>query len=110
MTTNITAAADTVAAAHVQGLHAFMAAEAKAAATDTQLEAAAGLVGGPILTLAPEHAACRPGVRASAAHVQGLHAFMASEAKAAATDTQLEAAAAFFGRAYMSESQMVPTR
>ena len=34
------------AAAHVQGLHAFMASEAKAAATDTQLEAAAGLVAG----------------------------------------------------------------
>ena len=36
------------AAAHVQGFHAFMAAEAKAAATDTQLEAAAGRgVAGP---------------------------------------------------------------
>ena len=35
-----TIAANAVAAAHVQGLHAFMAAEAKAAATDTQLEAA----------------------------------------------------------------------
>ena len=34
------------AAAHVQGLHAFMASEGKAAATDTQLEAAAGLVMG----------------------------------------------------------------
>ena len=42
MTTNITAAAnDAVAAAHVQGLHAFIAAEAKAPAMDTQLEAAA---------------------------------------------------------------------
>ena len=44
--TNTTTAADTVTAAHVQGLHAFMAAEAKAAATDTQLEAAAGFMGG----------------------------------------------------------------
>ena len=33
----------------------------------------------------------------TAATVQGLHAFMASEAKAAATDTQLEAAAKPFG-------------
>ena len=42
-TTNITSAA-----AHVQGLHAFIASEAKATTTDTQLEAAAGLVrGGP---------------------------------------------------------------
>ena len=39
-----TIAANAVAAAHIQGLHAFMAAEAKAAATDTQLEAAAGLI------------------------------------------------------------------
>ena len=34
-------AADSVTAAQVQGLHAFMASEAKAAVTDTQLEAAA---------------------------------------------------------------------
>ena len=40
ITTNITSAA-----AHVQGLQAFMASEAKAAATDTQLEEAAGGVG-----------------------------------------------------------------
>ena len=40
-TTNITSAA-----AHVQGLHAFIASEAKATTTDTQLEAAAGLVAG----------------------------------------------------------------
>ena len=40
--TNTTTAADTVTAAHVQGLHAFMASEAKVAATDAQLEAAAG--------------------------------------------------------------------
>ena len=33
----------------------------------------------------------------TAATVQGLHAYMASEAKAAATDTQLEAAAKPFG-------------
>ena len=33
-------AADAVTAAHVQGFHAFIASEAKAAATDTQLEAA----------------------------------------------------------------------
>ena len=45
MTTTI--AANAVAAAHIQGLHAFMAAEAKAAATDTQLEAATGLAGIP---------------------------------------------------------------
>ena len=32
-------------------------------------------------------------VAITAAQVQGLHAFMASEAKAAVTDTQLEAAA-----------------
>ena len=73
-----------------------MAAEAKAAATDTQLEAAAGLVGGPLLTFA-SGGACQPGVRASAAHVQGLHAFIASEAKATTTDTQLEAAAGLAG-------------
>ena len=34
-------AAEAITAATVQGLHAFMASEAKAAATDTQLEAAA---------------------------------------------------------------------
>ena len=33
----------------------------------------------------------------TAATVQGLHAFMASEAKAEATDTQLEAAAKPYG-------------
>ena len=37
-------AAEAITAATVQGLHAFMASEAKAAATDTQLEAAAGRV------------------------------------------------------------------
>ena len=58
MTTNITAAADTVAAAHVQGLHAFMAAEAKAAATDTQLEAAAGLVGTPTHSTRNDRGVC----------------------------------------------------
>ena len=41
-------AAEAITAATVQGLHAFMASEAKAAATDTQLEAAAGAAaGGP---------------------------------------------------------------
>jgi len=41
-------AADAITAATVQGLHAFMASEAKAAATDTQLEAEAGVsTGGP---------------------------------------------------------------
>ena len=44
ITTNITSAA-----AHVQGLQAFMATEAKAAANDTQLEAAART--GPAQTL-----------------------------------------------------------
>ena len=39
-------AAEAITAATVQGLHAFMASEAKAAATDTQLEAAAKPVGG----------------------------------------------------------------
>ena len=34
-------AADVITAAQVQGLHAFLSSEAKAAATDTQLEAAA---------------------------------------------------------------------
>ena len=38
--TTTTIAANAVAAAHVQGLHAFIASEAKAAATDDQLEAA----------------------------------------------------------------------
>ena len=53
MTTNITAAADTVTAAHVQGLHAFMASEAKAAATDDLLECAAlGAGSGSILPTA----------------------------------------------------------
>ncbi len=37
-------AAEAITAATVQGLHAFMASEAKAAATDTQLEAAASMV------------------------------------------------------------------
>ena len=45
--TTTTIAANAVAAAHVQGLHAFIASEAKAAATDTQLEAATGLAGVP---------------------------------------------------------------
>ena len=45
--TTTTIAANAVAAAHVQGLHAFIASEAKAAATDAQLEAAAG-GGGPM--------------------------------------------------------------
>ena len=44
--TTTTIAANAVAAAHVQGLHAFIASEAKATTTDTQLEAAAGLVRG----------------------------------------------------------------
>ena len=47
LTTTTATAANAVAAAHVQGLHAFMASEAKAAATDTQLEAATGLAGVP---------------------------------------------------------------
>ena len=38
-----TTAAEAITAATVQGLHAFMASEAKAAATDTQLEAEAGM-------------------------------------------------------------------
>ncbi len=38
-------AAEAITAATVQGLHAFMASEAKAAATDTQLEAAAKPLG-----------------------------------------------------------------
>ena len=43
MTLNeLSTAADAITAATVQGFHAFMATEAKAAATDTQLEAAAG--------------------------------------------------------------------
>ena len=42
--TTTTIAANAVAAAHVQGLHAFIASEAKAAATDDQLEAL-GLAG-----------------------------------------------------------------
>ena len=58
MTTNITAAADAVAAAHVQGLHAFMASEAKAAATDTQLEAAEGMVRGVGPTISPDPRRC----------------------------------------------------
>ena len=42
MTLNeLSTAADAITAATVQGLHAFMASEAKAAATDTQLEATA---------------------------------------------------------------------
>ena len=54
--TTTTIAANAVAAAHIQGLQAFMASEVKERATDAQLEAAAG-GGGPILTL-PD-AACR---------------------------------------------------
>ena len=42
-----TTAAHAVTAALVQGLHAFMASEAKAAATDTQLEVAAKATNGP---------------------------------------------------------------
>ena len=43
-----TSAADAITAALVQGLHAFMASEAKAAATDTALEdAAKGRTGTP---------------------------------------------------------------
>ena len=41
-----TIAANAVAAAHIQGLQAFMASEVKERATDAQLEAAAG-GGGP---------------------------------------------------------------
>ena len=40
-------AADSITAALVQGLHAFMASEAKAAENDTQLEAAAKPFGNP---------------------------------------------------------------
>ena len=40
--TTTTIAANAVAAAHVQGLQAFMASEVKERATDAQLEAAAG--------------------------------------------------------------------
>ena len=40
--TTTTIAANAVAAAHIQGLQAFMASEVKERATDAQLEAAAG--------------------------------------------------------------------
>ena len=43
--TESTTAADAITAAQVQGLHAFMASEARAAPTDTQLEAAAKPIG-----------------------------------------------------------------
>ena len=53
MTTTI--AANAVAAAHIQGLHAFIASEAKAAATDDQLEAATGFLAG---VTTPHRAMC----------------------------------------------------
>ena len=43
-------ASDAIKAALVQGLQAFMASEAKAAATDTQLEAAASTTSHPTTT------------------------------------------------------------
>ena len=44
----VSTVADAITAATVQGLHAFIASEAKAAASDTQLEAAAcAAAGGP---------------------------------------------------------------
>ncbi len=52
-------AAEAITAATVQGLHAFMASEAKAAATDTQLEAAAKPFGaGPTQTRMNEDRCC----------------------------------------------------
>ena len=45
--TTTTIAANAVAAAHIQGLQAFMASEVKERATDAQLEAATGLAGVP---------------------------------------------------------------
>ncbi len=53
-----TTAAHAVTAALVQGLHAFMASEAKAAATDTQLEAAEGMVRGVGPTISPDPRRC----------------------------------------------------
>ena len=43
LTTTTATAANAVAAAHIQGLQAFMASEVKERATDAQLEAAAGV-------------------------------------------------------------------
>ena len=53
-TTKSSTAAEAITAATVQGLHAFMASEAKAAATDTQLEAEAGVsTAGPTIQCTP---------------------------------------------------------
>ena len=57
MTINeLSTAADAITAATVQGFHAFIASEAKAAATDTQLEAAAKPFGaGPTINMKKEN-------------------------------------------------------
>ena len=55
-----TTAAEAITAATVQGLHAYMATEAKAAATDTQLEAAASkAAGGPTYMCPTGAGVCR---------------------------------------------------
>ena len=63
-------AADAITAAHVQGLHAFIALQKENAMTT-------------IITTA-----------VATAHIQGFHAFMVAEAIAYSTDDQLEAVAA----------------
>ena len=53
-------AAEAITAATVQGLHAYMASEAKLAATDTQLEAAASMAaGGPTYMCPTGAGVCR---------------------------------------------------
>ena len=107
LTTTTATAANAVAAAHIQGLQAFMASEVKERATDAQLEAAAGGVSVQSRLSPPDpHYAANA---VAAAHVQGLHAFMASEAKAAATDAQLESAAGLAGVLWLQQIPSSPS-